>query len=258
MSARDVTSRRPQRTPAAPPVDAEFVESAVAEARKRLRGAASRNVAAQLSRDAGREIACYGVRPADVHKIGLDLVRRLRSRGLPTTLAIADPLFRSGNLEEALVGAQVVGALARLITGADFERIAPWGGAVASPQAADALGASCLSPALAAKPSLVKTMREWARSPNSSQRRAAVAAFGPLVREGRFITDALDVAALVMEDGEEEVQRGAGAMLLEATRLQADRVVEFLEGWRERSPRLILELASGKLQPAQRARALGQ
>ncbi len=252
-----MTNRRQQRPSAAPPVDADFVASATSEARRQLQSAGNSNVALQLCKDAGRDVPCYGVRPADVHKIGLDLVRKLRSRGLPTTLAIADELLRSRKLEEALVGAQIVGALARLITGADFERIAPWGETLASPQAADALGASCLSPSLAAKPSLVKTMREWANSPNPSKRRAAVAAFGPLVREGRFITDALDVAAIVVNDNHEEVQRGAGAMLLEATRLQADRVVEFLEERRESAPRLLLELASGKLQPAQRARVLG-
>ena len=253
-----MTSRRPQRAPAAPPPDAAFVADSVAEVRRRLQGAARKHVAEEARRAAGRDIPCYGVTPADAHKIGLDLVRKLRSRGLPTTLAIADPLFRSGQMEEALVGAQIVGALARLVTGGDFDAIAPWSESLASPQAADAYGASCLSAALAAKPSLVRTMREWAGGPNPSQRRAAVAAFGPLVREGRFLTDALEVAAVVMEDAEEEVQRGVSAMLVEASRLRSERVAEFLAEWRERTPPLVLELASVKLPPEQRAQALGR
>lgn len=253
-----MTSRRYQRPSPSPPPDAAVVDGAVAEVRRRLQAAARRNVAEQIRKEAGRDVPCYGVRPSEVHKIGLDSLRKLRSSGLPTTIAIADPLFKSGNVEEALVGAQIVGALARLITGADFERIAPWGDNLTTAQAADALGASCLCPSLAAKPSLVKTMREWARSSNPSRRRAAVSAFGPLVREGRFMTDALEVAEIVMEDPDEEVQRGVGAMLLEATRLQSDRVIEFLERWKDRSPRLILQVASAKLQPAQRGRVLGQ
>ena len=194
---------------------------------------------------------------AEVYRIGLDLVRRLRVAGLPATLAIADNLFRTGNVEEGLVGAQIVGALARLITGDDFQRIEPWGDTLTAPQTADALGASCLSPSLAAKPSLVKTMREWARSSNPAKRRAAVSAFGPLVREGRFMTDALEVAEVVMRDDSEEVQRGVGTMLMEATRLKADRVVEFLMEWREQSPRLILQTAATKLPPAERGKVLG-
>ena len=60
-----------------------------------------------------------------------------------------------------------------------------------------------------------------------------------------------------MRDESEEVQRGVGTMLMEATRLRSDRVVEFLAEWKEQSPRLILQTAATKLQPAQRAEVLG-
>ena len=233
------------------------MESSATEVRRRLRQAGRRDAADRIRKEVGRDVPCYGVPPADVYRIGLDLVRRLRAAGLPTTIAIADNLFRTGNVEEGLVGAQIVGALARLITGDDFQRIEPWGDTLTAPQTADALGSNCLSPSLAAKPSLVKTMREWARSSNPSKRRAAVSAFGPLVREGRFMTDALEVAEVVMRDDSEEVQRGVGTMLMEATRLKADRVVEFLVEWKEESPRLILQTAATKLQPGQRSEVLG-
>ena len=252
-----MTNRRYQRPAPAPPPDPALVESSAEEVRRRLRQAGRRDAADRIRKEVGRDVPCYGVPSAEVYRIGLDLVRRLRAAGLPATLAIADNLFRTGNVEEGLVGAQIVGALARLITGDDFQRIEPWGDTLTAPQTADALGASCLSPALAAKPSLVKTMREWARSSNPSKRRAAVSAFGPLVREGRFMTDALEVAEVVMRDESEEVQRGVGTMLMEATRLRSDRVVEFLAEWKEQSPRLILQTAATKLQPNQRAEVLG-
>ena len=252
-----MTNRRQQRPAPPPPPDPAMVESAVTEVRRRLGQAGRKDAAERMRRAAGRDIPCYGVSATDQHEIGLNLVRKLRSVGLPATLAIADQLFRTGNVEEGLVGAQIVGALARLITGGDFERIEPWGDTLTSPQTADALGASCLSPALAAKPSLVRTMREWARASNPAKRRAAIAAFGPLVREGRFLTDAMEVAEIVMQDDNEDVQQSIGAMLVEATRLQAPRVVEFLEAWKDRSPRLILEVGSTKLQPPQRQSILG-
>ena len=71
------------------------------------------------------------------------------------------------------------------------------------------------------------------------------------------MTDALEVAEVVMRDDSEEVQRGVGTMLMEATRLKADRVVEFLMEWREQSPRLILQTAATKLPPAERGKVLG-
>ena len=45
-------------------------------------------------------------------------------------------------------------------------------------------------------------------------------------------------------------------MLMEATRLKSDRVVEFLMEWKEQSPRLILQTATTKLQPAERGKVL--
>lgn len=251
-----MTNRRNTRTTPAPPPDPAVVDNAIVELRRRLKQAGRNDVATRIRKAAGRDVPCYGIESTGVHRIGLDLVRRLRASGLPTTLAIADPLFRTGNVEEGLVAAQIVGALARLITGGDFEHIEPWGETLTISQTADALGTSCLSPALAAKPSLVKTMREWTRSSNAAKRRAAVSAFGPLVREGRFMTDALELAELLMQDTDEEVQRGVGAMLLEATRVRADRVVEFLQEWKGRCPQLILQIAATKLQPNQRSQIL--
>ena len=70
------------------------------------------------------------------------------------------------------------------------------------------------------------------------------------------MTDALELAELLMQDTDEEVQRGVGAMLLEATRLRADRVVEFLQEWKGRCPQLILQIAATKLQSNQRSQIL--
>ncbi len=191
-----------------------------------------------------------------MHQIGLDAVRRLRSGGLPLSMAIADPLLAGGNLEEGMAGTQIVGALARLISGADFERFDKWAGSLTNAQTADALGTGCIGPAMAATPSLALKLLDWAKSPSPWRRRAAVAAFVPLVREGRFLTDAISVAELLMEDSHEDVQRGVGTMFLEASRLQAPRVVEFLASWKHTSPTLLLQVAATKLSQADRAAVL--
>ena len=76
------------------------------------------------------------------------------------------------------------------------------------------------------------------------------------MREGRFLTDALEVAAILMKDNNADVQRGVGTMLLEATRLQAGRVIEFLEGWKGNSSPNIFQIATSKLRPDQRSKLL--
>ncbi len=256
-----MASRRPDRSrpsgPPAPAVDMAVVEQAIAEVRRRLQGAGRREVAAQLHRELGDDVPLYGCKPADTHHIGLELLRRHRTGGLPFALAAGDLLF-NGNLEEGQVGAQLVGALARLVTGGDFDRFEAWAASLTNPQTADALGLSCLAPAMAAKPSIAMRLQGWAKDASPWRRRAALAAFVPLVREGRFLTDAFEVTELVMTDPHPAVREAVANLMVEASRLQAERVAEFLLGWKGRAPEDLLRPAADKLSPDQRTAVLGR
>jgi 3-methyladenine DNA glycosylase AlkD len=78
-----------------------------------------------------------------------------------------------------------------------------------------------------------------------------------MVREGRFITDSFSVAEKLLNDPDETVQRGVGMMLIEASRLKADRVFEFLEPRKGDCAKLVLSAAAQKLSQAQRSALLG-
>lgn len=249
-----MTSRRHQ--PEQPAVDTAAVERAVAELRRRLKQAARPQEADQLRRSLGSDVPVYGVKATEVHRIGLELVRMLRSAPPALGLEIAGVLFATGNLEEGLVAAQVLGVMARHIGGADFARFDQWAGALTNAQTADGLAMNGVSKALAAKPSLAAQLVVWAKSPAPWRRRAAVSSFVPLVREGRFLTDAFTVAEVVMTDDHEGVQRGVGTLLLEASRMQSARIVEFLQTWKGKAPRLVLQVAATKLAPSDRSALL--
>ena len=251
--------RRPPQPagPAPLDVDEAKVESTANEIRERLKRAGRTEIAEKLRESYGEDLPCYGVRPADVHNIGMDYVRRLRSAGYPMSLAIAENLFRTGNLEEGVIGAQLVGSLARFIAGGDFERFERWAVKLTNPQTAEALGTQCISRAMSGKPSIALKLEEWAKGPNIWKRIAAVTSFSPLVREGRFMTDALTVAEPLMTDDDPEVQQAVGTMLMEMTRLQAPRVVEFLAPWKGKGPETVMKLAATKLTGADREAVLG-
>ena len=131
--------KRPaQQAPSAPQVDQELVDRTVSDIRRRLQGAGRRELAAQHKKAYGDDLPCYGVTLVDVHNIGMEFVRRLRSPGYGATVAIAEEMYKSRNLEEGLIGAQLMGAMARHIGGADFDRFEVWGGWLSNPQSADA------------------------------------------------------------------------------------------------------------------------
>ena len=253
-----MTTRRNRPAPPPPPIDQDLVDRNVEDLRRRLGRAARSEVAAQLKASLGSDVPCYGVKAPETHSIGLETVRRVRSAGFPLTMAISEALFKSAKLEESLIGAQLVGALARHVGGGDFDRFESWAGTLNNAQTTDALATQCISRAMAAKPSVAMRLLEWGKSDNPWRRRAAVMSFAPLVREGRFMTDALSMADVLMTDPHEEVQRGVGMMLLDASRLQSPRVVEFLVPWKDRASRLILQTAATKLSREDRALILGQ
>ena len=256
--------KRPPRverpsTAAAPVGEAERERAAAvaADVRQRLAAAAKPHVAAEHRERYGDAVPCHGAPIAQASRIGQDAMRRIRGAGLPLALAVADDLLSGGNLEEGVAADVILTAQARHVGGAEFEHFARWAEHLTNEVNADALAAHMVSRSLTGRPSLVKTLREWARSPQRMRRRAAAMAFTPLVREGRFLTDALSVAELLMEDADDVVQQGVAALLVDASRLQAERVAEFLEEWRERSPQALLRAASAKLPPDRRDRVLG-
>jgi 3-methyladenine DNA glycosylase AlkD len=252
--------RRPQPQPSGPTpldVDTEAVSIIVIEIRARLTKAGRRDQADNLKKAFGDDVPCYGITAIDLHNIGMDYVRRLRSPGYAASVAVADDLFSTGNLEEGLIGAQLLGASARHIGGSDFERFDLWAAKLTNPQTAEALGTQCISRAMSGKPSIALRLLEWAKSSSIPKKIAAVSSFSPLVREGRFMTDALTVAEPLMTDASEDVQQAVGTMLMEMTRLQAPRVVEFLGPWKGTGPTIIMHLAATKLAGQDRAAVLG-
>jgi 3-methyladenine DNA glycosylase AlkD len=253
-----MASRRNNRpaAPAAPAVDQAAVDRTLSELRSKLERSGRRDVAAHIQRELGGDVPCYGIKAAETHSIGLEVVRRLRSGGMPLTMAISEQLFKSAKLEEGLIGAQLVGALARHISGSDFDRYDAWAASLNNAQTADALAMQCISRAMAAKPSIALRLIDWAKSPSPWRRRAAAMSFAPLVREGRFMTDALTVADVIMADPDEDVQKGVGTLLMEATRLKAPRVMEFLVPWKGRAARMVMQTAATKLSREDRAAVL--
>ena len=254
-----MTSRhRPREMPSAPAPAPELVEQLLQDVRTKLRAAANEKIAAEMRREYGERAQCFGISTVQVHHIGLDMVRRMRTGGLGLAMEVADPLWRSGILEEGLVAAQIVGVMGRHIGGGNFERFELWADALTNRATADALALQLVSRAVAGKPSLVNRLRDWTQSPRSEYRRAAVMAFVPLVREGRFLTDAFSVLERVMTDSDPQVQEAAGLVLMEASRLQADRVFEFLRPWQDKSSRQLMSRASAKLSATQQSQLLGK
>ena len=163
-----------------------------------------------------------------------------------------------GNIEEGVIAKIILSSQARLIGGDDFVLFEVWVKHLTNSLNTDALSSHIVSRSLAGKPSLVKNLTIWAKDQSKWLRRAASMSFVPLVREGRFVTDALSVSDVLIEDSDYFVQQGVGNLLMEMTRLNSDRVVEFLLERKDRANPLVLRIASTKLKPEQRTQILNK
>ena len=246
--------RPPASAPAPEGAGDERVAAAVSDLRARMRQAAKPAVADAHARSYGPDAPVYGLTVADANRLGQDAMRRVRGAGLPLALAIAEPLFASGNLEEGVAAAVIVGAQARNLGAEHFERFDAWASALTNEVNADGLSALA-SRCLSGRPSLVNTLKEWAASDNRFRRRAALTAFIPLVREGRFLSDALGVADLLLADEDEAVQSGLGTLLMEAGRLQRERVGAYLNERGDAVSQTARAIALSRVRPERRSQA---
>ena len=185
MASRRAGRRREE--PAPPGPDMGEVEQLVREVRQKLRSAADPRTAEEHRRYFRAPLECSGVKAPEVHRIGTDLARHIRSKGLAFALELADPLWSSGNLEEGMVANQQVGAFTRHIGGREFDRFDRWVDSLSNWVNTDGIATHLISRALAGRPSMAGRLLEWAGSPSPWRRRASVVSFGPLVREGRFL-----------------------------------------------------------------------
>lgn len=231
----------------------EETDPLVQSARAKLGSLGNPKTVAELKQKYGEQISCFGVPTTQVYQVGLDLVRRMRTGGLSLAMGVADPLWRSGNLEEGLVAAQIVGAMGRHIGGGDFERFEEWAGTLTNRATADALALQVVSRSLAAKPSLVNRLKQWAMTSSPELRRTAIMTFVPLIRDGRFLTDAFSVFEELMTDQAADIKEALAFALVEASRMQPERVFEFLSKWQSKLEIAFLRRASAKLTSDQRA-----
>ena len=184
----------------------EQAEPIINELRKKLAPMARPEIAKRIRDSFGNDVPCYGIEFSQVNRLAQDTMRRVRSSGLPLAMAIADPLFKSGNIEEGVIANIILSSQARLIGGDDFVLFEVW-------------------------------VKHLTNSLN---------------------TDALCVSDVLIEDSDYFVQQGVGNLLMEMTRLNSDRVVEFLLERKDRANPLVLRIASTKLKPEQRTQILNK
>ncbi|MFT3738281.1 MAG: DNA alkylation repair protein [Breznakibacter sp.] len=194
------------------------------------------------------KINSYGVKVPTVHKISKDFYKRLEGHDKEEVFALCEILWQSGYIEESFVAcnwsywvhAQYVAEDIRV-----FERwIDRYVGNWAS---CDTLCNHTVGTFVEMYPEHLAKLKHFAKSDNRWMRRAAAVTLIIPARRGKFLDDILEIADILLLDGDDLVQKGYGWMLKAASESNQPAIFEYVMKNKSTMPRTALRYAIEKM-----------
>lgn len=203
-------------------------------------------------------VKAYGVRSASLHAMVAPLYRQVKGLTLAERNRFCTELWKSGAQEEIALACYIYRRFPNECGTAEFRLFERWlDRYVDNWGHCDGLSSWLFAASIANQPSLIADLAAWTRSKNRWRRRASAVALLQEAKKGRHTQEIFGIAALLLEDPDDMVQKGVGWLLKETYPKKPKETVKFLMGWRRRTSRLVLRYAAEKMSPADRAQVLG-
>lgn len=204
------------------------------------------------------EVKNYGVRGDEVKRIASELYRRVKPWSATDRFKLCDALWQNGTLEEGVVAIYLCRRFQREYGAAEFKLFARWIDRYVHNWAhTDGVSSWLLAASIANAPELIEQLPAWTASRNRWKRRAAAVALLQEGKKGRHTESIFQIAALLMEDPDDMVQKGVGWLLKETYPKRPRETVTFLTQWKDRTTRLVLRYAAEKMTVNDKAKVLG-
>jgi 3-methyladenine DNA glycosylase AlkD len=200
------------------------------------------------------EVDTYGVRGPQLKTIARDLYREVKAWPPARRNKLCTDLWKSRKLEEGAIVCYVYRRFATQCGACEFKLFERWIDRYVHNWAhCDGVSSWLLASCIANDPTLIRELPAWTESKNRWKRRASAVALLHEAKQGRNTAAIFDIAARLMTDADDMVQKGAGWLLKETYPKRPREVVAFLEPWRGRAPRLLLRYAAEKMNARDRA-----
>ncbi len=196
----------------------------------------------------------YGVRGPDVKAIAREAYRELKLRPPAERNRFATALWKTGRLEASTVAIWTYRRFAKQCGACEFALFERWLDRYVNTWAnCDGLASWLLAAAIENEPALIERLSAWAASSNRWKRRASIVALLQEAKHGRHTREILELAATLLCDSDDMVQKGVGWVLKEAYPKKSSEVMRFLLPRAGAAPRLVLRLAAEKMSERDRA-----
>ncbi len=170
-------------------------------------------------------------------------------------LDLGDLLIAGGKLEEASFAILFVASKKEEFSVETFDRVGRWlDKGIHNWASTDVLCMLVLSEFLYGDIIQPKDFADWTKSESKWKRRAVPVTFYEAVKRGYKPEPFLEVIDLLMEDEEEDVQKGLGTLLREIWKKQPEMAEEFLLKWKDKCGRKIIHYATEKMNKESKAK----
>jgi 3-methyladenine DNA glycosylase AlkD len=204
------------------------------------------------------EIKSYGWRTGDLRRAAVRKRREiLKQFDLKFLLQVADNLFNGDINEDKNAAVFLLENLTDKFGDPEFSLLESWLPRISNWSDHDALVHYLIGPMIATKPSRVKNVFHWAKSPNRWHRRAAWVALIQGARQKMFLPETVRLSHQLSDDPDDMVQKGLGWLLRETAKIDPKRTIPHLRRLRGSLPRVVIRTACETLDASTRRAILG-
>ena len=203
------------------------------------------------------EIRCYGIKTATVVGIAKKYWKMIKERPKPEIFALCEELYRSGYMEESFIVSSWAHALSGRYERGDLSVFRHWIGTYITNWAScDGFCNHTMGNFIEQYPEYIDELKGWALSENRWMRRAATVSLIVPAKHGKLPDESIEIAGLLLTDGDDMVQRGYGWLLKEASRKHQKTVFDYVMKNKRAMPRTALRYAIERMPKELKAEAM--
>jgi 3-methyladenine DNA glycosylase AlkD len=204
-------------------------------------------------------IELRGVTAPQIQRVARDIYPRVKKMPVADRDRLCTALFESRKHEEGALVCYLYRRFAKQSGAREFTLFTRWLDRYVDNWAlTDGLSLWLLGASIANDASLIDKLDAWTGSKNRWKRRAAAVSLVYSAKRGEHTSSILRIAAKLIGDEDDMVQKGVGWLLKETYPKKSAEVVRFLVASRDKTTRLVLRYAAEKMTAADKARVLAR
>ena len=216
----------------------------IARIRQELAAQADPGIQRTSQRFFKEEIRCYGMKTANGIAIAKKYWKEIKNRPKPEIFALCEELYKSGYMEESFFVSEWAHALSGRYEKEDLPVFRHWIDTYITNWAScDGFCNHTMGDFIEKYPECTDELKRWTQSKNRWMRRAAAVSLIVPAKHGEFLRESLEIADLLLNDGDDMVQKGYGWLLKEASRKHTSEVFAYVMKNKRVMPRTALRYA---------------